>query len=71
MPAALEWDKVMGIDPVNIYESEKDLMDVTSMLEMVTATLNTRINYISAQLFNSPTFSGFKLQVEYMGAVCI
>lgn len=36
MPAALEWDKVMGIDPVNIYESEKDLMDVTSMLEMVT-----------------------------------
>ncbi|KAM8750943.1 centrosomal protein of 290 kDa isoform 7-T7 [Acanthopagrus schlegelii] len=34
MPAALEWDKVMGIDPVNIYESEKDLMDVTSMLEM-------------------------------------
>lgn len=27
MPAALEWDKVMRLDPVNLGDGEKDQLD--------------------------------------------
>lgn len=37
MPAALEWDKVMGIDPVTIQEREKEQVD--DIFDMFTSVI--------------------------------
>lgn len=58
MPAAFEWDKVMGLDPASLRECEKDQVEeVFGMFALVNVhTITPQIVCSVAQPANVPWF---------------